>query len=130
MDVAQNAVRQTVSIGWDNYMNPLVASLTAVAIHESAHVLMATALGVRVKAVGLSWRGPYIVREQGSNWQNLLISLAGPLANLATVYVTLRIGDVRLATLCLMSAAMGLYNLLPVPLSDGRRAYKLIRGGL
>jgi hypothetical protein len=38
----------------------LVASLV---LHESAHLVMAYVAGVRVKHIGLSWKGPYIVRE-------------------------------------------------------------------
>jgi hypothetical protein len=34
-------------------------------------------LGVKVKRFGLCWRGVYIVREAGTDWQNLLISLGG-----------------------------------------------------
>lgn len=43
-------------------MAPVLIALT---LHEMAHVIMATALGVRVKRIGIAWRGPYIVRESG-----------------------------------------------------------------
>jgi len=44
--------------------NFLVFSVVALVLHEASHVLMAIALGVRVKSVGLSWLGPNVVREQ------------------------------------------------------------------
>ena len=56
--------------------------LISVVLHEAAHLVTAFALHVRVKRVGLNWRGPYIVREPGPPVENTLISLAGPGINL------------------------------------------------
>ena len=61
--------------------------VVSILLHELAHFVMATALGVRVKRFGLSWKGPYIVRESGSPAQNLCISLAGPAANALLMFV-------------------------------------------
>ena len=101
-----------------------IAIPTAIAIHESAHALTARALGVRVTRLGIDWRGVYLVREPGRPWQNALISFAGPLANLVTAYATLRLRTGW--ELCLMSAELGAYNLLPLPGSDGLRILKLV----
>ncbi len=46
-----------------------IASVLAVIIHETVHVAIARTLGVRVKRVGISWRGPFIVRQQGEPTQ-------------------------------------------------------------
>ena len=48
-------------------------------------VIMRTSLmvGVRVKSVGLCMKGMYVVREAGTPAKNLLVSLAGPLTNVA-----------------------------------------------
>lgn len=102
----------------------LVSALVAVALHELSHVFMAFVLGVKVKRVGLSWRGPYVVRDCGTPAQNVAISLAGPLANLVTVLGCLYIG--RGVDLCLASLVLGTFNLLPVPSSDGLRAARLL----
>jgi Zn-dependent protease len=89
--------------------------------------MAAAALDVSVKRVGVTWRGPYIVREAGTDAQNIMISLAGPLANVAALYVALRF----YAPLgfpwpfCLLNLAMGFFNLLPLPCSDGLRILKL-----
>lgn len=104
-------------------MNILLAILAAIAIHESAHALTAWTLGVRITRLGIDWRGVYIVREPGRPWQNATISLAGPLANLLTAYITLRVGSG--CWLCFMSLGLGIYNLLPIPGSDGLRVAKL-----
>jgi len=102
----------------------LVAALVAIVLHELSHVVMASALGVKVKRAGLCWRGPYVVRECGTAIENVVISLAGPMANLATAMGCLYIR--RGVDLCLASLVLGAFNLLPVPSSDGLRAARLV----
>jgi Zn-dependent protease len=99
----------------------------AIALHELAHVAAALCLGVKVKRFGLCWRGVYIVREAGTDWQNLLISLAGPVSNFVASYVSLAVLH-RGAIFCAMNLVIGLINLLPLPCSDGLRVYKLLWG--
>ena len=94
----------------------------AIAIHESAHILTARILGVKVKRIGANWRGPYLVRDAGTPIQNLLITLAGPLSNLATAWLCLQAKSGMY--LWLMSVTLGIFNLLPIPGSDGMRALK------
>jgi Zn-dependent protease len=95
-----------------------------VALHELAHVVVAIALGVRVKRVGISWRGPYIVREQGPPLASLLIALAGPGLNLLLAFdfwsFAPQFGVINLL--------LGAYNLLPfIPGLDGNNALAAIR---
>jgi hypothetical protein len=92
----------------------VTACLVSVLLHELAHIATAKALGVRIKRVGLSWRGPYIVREAGTPAQNLCISLAGPAANALLMYVP---------GLFLINLALLVPNLV-MKESDGRRAWK------
>jgi hypothetical protein len=92
----------------------VTACLISVLMHELAHIATAKALGVRIKRVGLSWKGPYIVREAGTPAQNLCISLAGPAANALLMYVP---------GLFLINLALLVPNLL-MKESDGRRAWK------
>jgi Zn-dependent protease len=71
--------------------------------------IAALAMGVRVKRVGITLKGPYIVREQGPPFANLCIALAGPVLNLA-----LALSFWRFAPLFgLVNLALGGYNLLP-----------------
>ncbi|MGA9567468.1 MAG: M50 family metallopeptidase [Candidatus Korobacteraceae bacterium] len=102
----------------------LASAMVAIVLHELSHVFMASALGVKVKRVGLSWRGPYVVRESGTPVQNIAISLAGPAANLLTVAACLYAG--RGLDLCVASLVLGAFNLLPIPSSDGVRAARLL----
>jgi len=102
----------------------LASAIFAIVLHELSHIAIASALGVKVKRVGLSWRGPYVVRECGSPAQNVAISLAGPVANIVTAFLCLLVGQG--VNLCLASLVLGAFNLLPVPSSDGLRAARLL----
>jgi|SRR3569833_273249 Zn-dependent protease len=96
--------------------------IVALAFHEAAHIVIARALWVRVKRIGISWRGPYIVREPGEPGANLLIAIAGPLINLvlATLFWT------GAPTFAQINLVLGLSNLLPLPGSDGSRAWSAL----
>jgi len=59
-----------------------IDSVLSVIIHEAAHVAIAWMHGVKIKRLGVSWRGPFIVREQGEPTADAKIVIAGPLANL------------------------------------------------
>ena len=107
----------------------IVTSALALAAHELGHVGCALALDVRVKRAGLSWRGPYIVRESGSDVQNLAIALAGPLVNLllaALLPIYARVVGVGGVMFAFSNVTLAIFNLLPLPLSDGRRVVELL----
>ena len=110
----------------------IVASVLAAMCHELGHLCCARVLGIKVKRAGIGWRGPYIVREPGTDIENLAITLAGPLANLLlaaslTLYV-LAVGG-NAVCFALINLALGLFNLLPVPSSDGARILHLLLAG-
>jgi Zn-dependent protease len=90
--------------------------LVAMAFHETSHIVAALALGIRVKKVGLAWKGMFTVRDVGPPNKNLLISLAGPLMNLALVLCWHWLPTFGLANL-----VCGVVNLLPIQGSDGIR---------
>lgn len=90
--------------------------LIAMALHEIGHILMARAVGIKVRRVGLSWQGMYTVREPGPPAKNLLVSFAGPLANLLLMLLWPWLPIFSLANFC-----VGVCNLLPIRGSDGDR---------
>jgi Zn-dependent protease len=91
------------------FVDYLLACIAAVLLHEMAHVLAARVMGIRVKRLGMDWKGPYIVREQGPPFANLCIALAGPVLNMA-----LALSFWRLAPqFGLVNLALGGYNILP-----------------
>jgi Zn-dependent protease len=93
--------------------------------HELGHVAAAWAAKVRVKNVGLSWKGPYIVREPGTPAQNTFISLAGPGINLLLCLLSLHWSR----TFAFVNGFMALINALPIPSSDGLRVYRIWKRG-
>jgi Zn-dependent protease len=109
-----------------NIISPVfwVSLSVSLVLHESAHLAMAYLAGVRVKHIGLSWKGPYIVREAGTPIKNTLISLAGPGINLLLCVLCWHLSQ----TFTLVNGFLALLNLLPIPSSDGLRVYRIWRG--
>ncbi|MBS1803545.1 MAG: M50 family metallopeptidase [Acidobacteria bacterium] len=101
---------------FDFLVKTIALGLLAMWMHEVGHLLAAWALGVRVKAVNWHLRGPCLKREAGTALQNLLISLSGPLMNLALMIAFPESAAFRLANLCML-----ICNLAPVRNSDGDR---------
>jgi Zn-dependent protease len=93
--------------------------VAAMALHESAHIATALALGLRIKKVGLNWKGLYTIRETRSANISLLVALAGPLINVALIASWRWLPNFGMANFC-----FALFNLLPISGSDGERALK------
>lgn len=93
--------------------------LGAMALHETAHIATAYALGIEVKKVGFGWKGLYTVRAPGTPGKNLFVSLAGPLLNLVLILTWVWWPIFGLANLC-----TGVVNLLPIEGSDGQRVLR------
>lgn len=104
--------------------NYLLACVLAITLHELAHIALAHACGLRVKRVGISWIGPYLVREQGRAGVNVCVTLAGPVANLL-----LAVAFWRAAPLfAQVNLILGAYNLVPfIPQTDGKRVWNALR---
>jgi Zn-dependent protease len=96
--------------------------LLAMALHEAGHLLAATALGLKVKAIGFNRKGLYTVREAGSPAKNLIVTLAGPATNILLFLLWPLVPMFSVANLCFIFA-----NLLPIEGSDGERALKCWR---
>ncbi|HEY2467053.1 MAG TPA: hypothetical protein VGI45_04310 [Terracidiphilus sp.] len=100
----------------------LFIGLSAMVLHEFGHVATSLMVGIKVKSVGLCMKGMYIVREAGSPMKNLLISLAGPLTNVALILLFWgHSPKFVLANFCL-----AICNLAPVKGSDGDRVLRCI----
>ena len=97
----------------------MVIGLLAMALHECGHLLAATLLGVKIKAIAINWKGLCTVREAGSPVKNLLVSIAGPFVNCALIVMWHTSPIFGLANLC-----FAFFNILPIEGSDGDRALK------
>lgn len=98
------------------FFTGLGLGVIAMILHECGHIVVAVALGVRVKKIGMLWKGLYTVREQGTVSQNLLIALAGPFVNLLLILTGPWFPQFSLANVC-----YALVNMLPIEGSDGFR---------
>lgn len=99
------------------FINGLGFGVIAMLLHECGHLIAALLLGVRIKNVGMKWnKGFYIVREQGTDHQNLLIALAGPSMNLLLIAFSPWLPIFGIANFC-----YALVNTLPIDGSDGNR---------
>ena len=96
----------------------LFLGLLAMALHETGHLLTSLMVGVKVKGIGLRMKGIYIVREAGTPVKNLLVSLAGPLTNVALLLLFWHASE----TFVLANMCFAVCNLAPVKGSDGDRA--------
>ena len=108
----------------DDVLLTMLMGIPAMLLHELGHIVAALLCGVKVKKVGLSRTGLYTVREAGPRWANLCVSAAGPLINLLLA-ITMR--DV-LPGFAWVNLIACIYNLLPIPHSDGRRILALLSG--
>lgn len=127
----------------------LVFLLVSVLAHEFAHAFAARTTGVPVKHIALTWFGGYaeFLMRPARRWREIVIALAGPLANLAIgggalllatmffhdtrqswregSYIVIAAGDQNFAektvrTLGWINVSLGLFNLLPgLPLDGG-----------
>jgi Zn-dependent protease len=95
----------------------MLMGIPAMFFHECGHIVVALFCGVKIKKVGLSWMGLYTVREAGPNWANLCVSFAGPAVNLLVAFLLRN----TLPGFAWVNLVAGLFNLLPIPNSDGSR---------
>jgi hypothetical protein len=101
----------------------LFLGLLAMVLHETGHLITSFAVGLKVRGVGLCMKGVYIIREKGTPSKNLLVTLAGPLTNIALLLIFWHASDVfTLANMC-----FAICNLAPVKGSDGDRALDCLR---
>ncbi len=104
------------------FFQGLGLGVIAMAFHEAGHLVAAPLAGVKIKTVGLKWKGLYIVREPGRPAQNMIVSLAGPFTNLALLALWPLSHKFGLANLC-----FAFFNVLPIEGSDGERVWKCWR---
>ena len=111
------------------------ALLVSLAVHEGAHLLAARLLGIRVEELRLMPFGGSM--DLGNLYlltpaRLLIAALAGPAANLVTLFVAAALAQWRAISpqaalqLCNANATLLLFNLLPaLPLDGGRALYAL-----
>jgi Zn-dependent protease len=94
--------------------------VSAMVLHEFGHLATSLMVGIKVKSVGMCMKGMYIVREAGTPMKNMLVSLAGPLTNVALLLLFWHVST----TFALANLCFAICNLAPVKGSDGDRAWR------
>jgi Zn-dependent protease len=100
----------------------LLLGLLAMALHEAGHLVTSLMVGLKVKSVGLCMKGMYVVREAGPPAKNLLVTLAGPLTNVALLILFWHTSQ----TFTLANMCLAICNLVPIKGSDGDRAWTCV----
>ena len=103
-------------------MTALLWCAVSLVMHEMGHLVVAWALGVRIKGLVFDRHGIGIRMERGSPLVLLLSALAGPMTNIVLAGV---FRDVTAAWL--YNLGMAVLNLLPFAHSDGQRAMEAMR---
>lgn len=107
----------------------LITTLICALLHEGAHILSAKILGRRVNRPVLCPAGILPDVSYGGEISGILIYLAGPLLNICICILSLlflhRAYDQRLFIVFCVNAALAVYNLTPIPYSDGSGIMKI-----
>ena len=95
-----------------------LACLTAAALHEGGHLLSCFLLGIEVRRLRLNVLGAVLDTDSRcqSGWEEAVVALAGPLANLCSIPPALAVHQSLLAGASLL---LGTFNLLPADPLDG-----------
>ena len=100
----------------------IVIGCLAMVLHELGHIIAAYILQVKIRSIGVSRKGLYVIRDYGTPKQNLVISFCGPLLNLYLALASVNVHPLFfLANLCLF-----VFNIIPIKGSDGERIIKCI----
>lgn len=105
--------------------------LATILFHETGHLLANTTLGRQHHCLNLGWRF-FVLASTCSNRQQIIVSAAGPLLELAAGYLIWKIGGNDIAAICTplgMAGALacinGIVQLLPLGprYGDGRKLW-------
>ena len=102
------------------------AAIAAASIHEVSHIALARLLGTRLSSMRLGIFGASLSMDSHTtSYKNeILIALAGPLANLTSaIIILLFVSELSAFTEMFLAASifLGLLNLLPISDFDGGR---------
>jgi len=101
----------------------MLLTLLFSALHEAAHIICAKALGREVSPWRFSFFGLCPDTSSGSALSTLFIYASGPAVNLAVSLVSIAVmrggGSDTLLYVFSINALLFVYNIIPVPFSDG-----------
>lgn len=106
-------------------------TLICAAIHEAAHIFVYAVITRHLPKLLFKPSAIELKRTFAlSKYQDIAVTLAGPLANFATALFACAMlsknASYTLYFLCAISLCIGVYNLLPIGVLDGARLIKLL----
>lgn len=102
---------------------------TAVLFHELGHLAALRVCGVRFRGLSLGEAGPLIgCGALSTSREEVLTALSGPLAGLLWALLASALPIVHREEAAAVSLLMSLFNLLPIPESDGGRIFLALGG--
>jgi len=111
-----------------------VGFVALIFVHEMGHYVEAKRQGLSPSLpVFIPFLGAYVALRGGKfdPWQNVLVSLAGPIAGTAGAAIVFAVGKSQHSQLLLALAYSGflinLFNLIPIGFLDGGRTFQSIR---
>lgn len=120
------AAASTRLLGFEQGVAAAAAITVCVLAHEAGHALIAYRYGVKVKAIGMSIKGGFTIRERSGNLRaERLITLAGPMVNFGLCIAFARMNDRASAWVAFSNFLLAASNLIPIGPTDGHRLWKL-----
>ena len=98
----------------------IIGAIAGLILHEAGHVLACKIQGVKVKKVGISWRGAYVAHEPCAPYPHAMIAVAGPMVNILLVALLP-------FSMALPNLIIAVVNLLPLRGSDGSTLLKIFQ---
>lgn len=115
-----------VLLGWPRGVCMAVIISACVLLHEYGHAHVARCCGLTVKAIGISLKGAYTVRERSRLRRvEALATLAGPAVNLALGFVFAAESGKMHSWLAGCNFVLAISNLIPIGPTDGMRILRL-----
>lgn len=117
-------------LGWAEALLASGLMIVSLLLHELAHVAVVSRHGVRVSAIGITFKGAYTRREHSGVWiVEAQSALAGPTVNLVLAVIFSMLPGKVNALVASSNLILGLANLLPLPPLDGWNFLKALVSG-
>jgi Zn-dependent protease len=124
------ATASVVLLGWSKGVVAAAIITASVLLHECGHACISRFYGVKVEAVGISFKGAYTIRGRCRRVSaEALTILAGPCVNWGLYVLFAHIEGKAAAWIALMNLVLLVFNLIPLGPSDGYRLWRLLAFG-
>jgi Zn-dependent protease len=114
-------------VDWGDALVAGALVFVSLLLHELAHVAAVSRHGVRVLAIGFTFKGAYTRREHSHRWiVEAQSALSGPAVNLVLAIIFEALPGKANSLVATSNLIIGVMNLLPIPPLDGWRFFKAL----